>query len=83
MNAQINIMAPAMLLTGFLFPGENMPYALQVLANLIPSRWYSIIVKAIMLEGLGLFSVWKPVSILTGMTLFFIWVNIKIFKIRL
>ena len=83
MNAQINIMAPAMLLTGFFFPVENMPVALQILANLVPSRWYYIIIKAIMLKGVGLFANWEPILILTGMTLFFIWINIKIFKIRL
>lgn len=83
MNAQINIMAPAMLLTGFIFPVENMPFVLQVLANLVPSRWYYIIVKAIMLKGAGLSGIWEAVLILTGMTVFFIWLNIKMFKIRL
>ncbi len=83
MNGQLNIMAPAMLLTGFLFPVESMPVPLQLLANLVPSRWYYLIVKAVMLKGAGLLEIWEAVLILTGMTIFFIWINIKIFKIRL
>ncbi len=83
MNGQLNIMAPAMLLTGFLFPVASMPVPLQMLANLVPSRWYYLIVKAVMLKGAGLPEIWEAVLILTGMTIFFVWINIKVFKIRL
>jgi ABC-2 type transport system permease protein len=77
------MMLPTMLLTGFLFPIENMPVALQVLSNLVPSRWYFIIVKRVMLKGLGFSSVWKETLILTGMCLFLFGISLRNFKIRL
>ncbi len=83
MNGQLNMMAPAYLLTGFLFPVENMPLPLRLLANLVPSRWYYIIVKDIMLKGMGLQSIWKESLVLVGMTVVLLWVNTRILKVRL
>ena len=39
------MMLPTLLLIGFMFPVENMPVALQWAANIVPSRWYFIIIK--------------------------------------
>ncbi|HEV3327437.1 MAG TPA: ABC transporter permease, partial [Puia sp.] len=83
MGSLMGMMLPTMLLTGFLFPIENMPVALQVLSNLVPSRWYFIIVKRVMLKGLGFSSVWKETLILTGMCLFLFGISLRNFKIRL
>jgi len=83
MGSMMGMMLPTMLLTGFLFPIENMPVPLQVLANLVPSRWYFIIVKKVMLKGLGIAAVWKETLILTGMCLFLFTISLRRFKIRL
>ena len=83
MGSLMGMMLPTMLLTGFLFPIENMPVFLQVLSNLVPSRWYFIIVKRVMLKGLGFGAVWKETSILAGMTLFLFVISLRNFKIRL
>jgi ABC-2 type transport system permease protein len=83
MGSMMGMMLPTMLLTGFLFPIENMPLPLQVLSNLVPSRWYFIIVKQVMLKGLGIGAVWKELLILTGMTAFLFTISLKKFKIRL
>lgn len=79
----MGMLMPTMLFTGFMFPLENMPMPLQYIANAIPSKWYYIIVKSVMIKGLGFASVWKELLILTGMTLFLLVVSIKKFKIRL
>jgi ABC-2 type transport system permease protein len=79
----MGMMLPTMLLTGFLFPIENMPIVMQVLANAVPSRWYFIIVKRVMLKGLGFASVWKELLILLGMCTFLFAVSLRSFKIRL
>jgi ABC-2 type transport system permease protein len=79
----MGMMLPTMLLTGFLFPIENMPWLLQVLANLVPSRWFFIIVKRVMLEGLGFASVWKEMLILFAMCAFLLTISLRSFKIRL
>ncbi len=83
MGSLMGMMLPTMLLTGFLFPVENMPIALQWLANFVPSRWYFIIVKQIMLKGLGIASVWKETLILLGMCVLLFTISLKKFKIRL
>ncbi len=79
----MGMMLPTMLLTGFLFPIENMPWLLQVLANLVPSRWFFIIVKRVMLEGLGIASVWRELLILLAMCVFLLTISLRRFKIRL
>jgi ABC-2 type transport system permease protein len=74
---------PTIMLSGFMFPIENMPVALQVVSNIVPSRWFYQIVKNVMIKGVGLEHVWKETLILTGMMLFLLTVSIKKFKTRL
>jgi ABC-2 type transport system permease protein len=83
MGSLMGMMLPTMLLTGFLFPIENMPIFLQVLSNAVPSRWYFIIVKRVMLKGLGFGDVWKETAILAGMCFFLFAISLRNFKIRL
>jgi len=77
------LMLPTILLSGFIFPIENMPMALQVLSNLMPSKWFIIIIKNIMLKGTEIVYIWKETLILVLMTVIFIGLSIKNFKIRL
>ena len=79
----MGMLIPTLLLAGFMFPVENMPKPLQLISNLIPAKWYYIIVKSVMIKGLGLGSIIKEVSILAGMTVFLLVVSFKKFKIRL
>ncbi len=82
-TSMMGLFLPTLLFSGFLFPIENMPIPLQIISNIVPSKWYYIIVKSIMIKGLGLGSVWKETLILVGMTTFFLGVSIRKFKIRL
>jgi len=77
------MMLPTVLLTGFMFPLENMPLPFQVISHALPSRYYYIIVKAVMLKGLGFGAVWKETLILAGMSVFLLTVALKRFKVRL
>lgn len=79
----MGMLMPTLLFTGFMFPLENMPKPLQIIANIVPSKWYYIIVKSVMIKGLGFASVWKEMLILSGMALFLLVVSVKKFKIRL
>lgn len=79
----MGMMLPTILFSGFMFPVENMPWPLQVISNIVPSKWYYIIVKAIMIKGLGFASVWKETLILAGITLVLLVISLKSFKIRL
>jgi len=77
------LMLPSILLSGFIFKIKNMPIALQIVANLMPPRWFIIIVKSIMIKGLGIQYIWKETLIIAGMALFFIALSVKKFKVRL
>lgn len=83
MGSAMGMMLPTILLTGFMFPIENMPVALQVISNIVPSRWYYIIIKDVMLKGLGFSAVWKETLILAGMALLLLTLSLRNFKIRL
>jgi ABC-2 type transport system permease protein len=76
-------MLPTILLSGFIFPVENMPKILQILSNIMPSKWFIIIIKSIMLKGTGFLYIWKETLILVLMTFIFIGLSVKNFKIRL
>ena len=83
MGSLMGMMLPTLLLTGFMFPIENMPLPMQLLSNIVPSRWYFMIVKDVMLKGLGFTAVWKETLILFSMSAFLLIFSWKKFKIRL
>ena len=77
------LLLPTMLLSGFIFPVENMPWPLQWLSTIIPAKYFIILIKSIMIKGIGLAYIWKETLVLLGMTVIFIGVSIKKFKVRL
>lgn len=77
------LMLPTIILSGFIFPIENMPLPLQLLSNIIPARWFIMVVKTIMIKGLGGVYILKETLILTGFIIFFLALSIKKFKNRL
>ena len=81
--SMVGLMLPTILLSGFIFPIDNMPEILQVFSAIMPARWFIVIVKNIMLKGTGLAFVWKETLILLAMTLFFIIAAVRKFKTRL
>ena len=81
--SMIALMLPTILLSGFIFPIENMPLPLQLLSNLMPPRWFIVILKNIMLKGTGFAYVWKETLILMTMAVVFTVVAVHKFKTRL
>lgn len=81
--ALVGTMLPTIMLSGFMFPVENMPLPLQMIGNVIPAKWYYEIVKNIMIKGTGLEVIWKHVLVLIGMMLVLFVIAVKKFKIRL
>ena len=74
---------PTVMLSGFMFPIENMPLPLQVISNIVPSKWFYSIVKNVMIKGVGFEHVWKETLVLAGMMILLLAVSIKKFKTRL
>lgn len=81
--SMVALMLPSILLSGFIFPIENMPWPLQLLANIIPAKWFIIVMRGVMLKGIGIAYLWKETIILFGMIAFFIALSVRKFKIRL
>ena len=77
------LLLPTMLLSGFIFPIENMPLALQYLSYLMPPRFFIVIIKNIMLKGTSFMFVWKETLIILGFTIVFLIISIRKFKQRL
>ena len=79
----LGLMLPVVMLSGYVFPVANMPTVLQIFSNLVPAKWYIIIVKGVMIKGIGIEQIWKELFILALMTGSFLIISIKRFKIRL
>lgn len=79
----VALFLPTIMLSGFMFPIENMPAPLRFISNIVPAKWYYSIVKSVMIKGLGLQAIWKETAILGGMMVFFLTMAIRKFKIRL
>jgi ABC-2 type transport system permease protein len=77
------LLLPTILLSGFIFPIENMPWPLQWIANIIPAKWFIIMLRGVMLKPVGLETLWPQTLILLAMIVFFIGMSVKKFKIRL
>jgi ABC-2 type transport system permease protein len=58
MTSTFFFLTPMMYLSGFVFPIENMPAAIQPLTYLIPLRYFVVILRGIFLKGVGLETLW-------------------------
>jgi len=81
--SMFGLMLPTMLLSGFIFPIENMPVFLQYFSKIVPAKYFLIAIKNIMLKGVGIEYFWKEFLVLVGMIIAFILISVKKFKIRL
>ena len=79
----MGLMMPVMLLSGMMFPNENMPLFLRAISDFIPAKWYILAVKKIMIKGLGVSSILKELAILGVMAVSLIAISLRNFKIRL
>lgn len=77
------LMMPIVMLSGMLFPVENMPAVLQAISYIVPARWYIEAIRKLMIEGLPFAAVWREVLILLAMTVVFIVVSVKKFNDKL
>jgi ABC-2 type transport system permease protein len=79
----VGMMLPTILLSGFIFPVENMPEIYEWISAIMPPRYFILIIKSIMIKGTGFSHVWKETLVLMFMTAIFITLSVKKFKIRL
>lgn len=58
-------MLPSIMLSGFLFPREQMPAILYYLGYIIPLTYFTTILRGIFLKGIGMEYLWLEVLLLT------------------
>ena len=66
MGALVGTMLPTMLLSGFIFPIESMPWRCARISNIVPARWFVLVARGIMLKGIGLAYLWQETLVLAG-----------------
>jgi ABC-2 type transport system permease protein len=59
-------MVPNMLLSGFIFPINNMPKIVQYITYCLPMRYYLKIIRGIFLQGAGFIQLWPQAAALFG-----------------
>ena len=69
MVTMMGLFLPTVLLSGFLFPLDNMPMFFQGLADVFPAKWFIIAIKDVMIKGSGFFDIWKYLGILILMAI--------------
>lgn len=77
------MMMPILMLSGMLFPIENLPKFFQVVSNIVPARWYIDAVRKMMIQGMPIVAVWKNCVILLSMTVVLLGVSLKKFNDKL
>ncbi|HUW69176.1 MAG TPA: ABC transporter permease [bacterium] len=76
-------MFPMTILSGFVFPIENMPAWIQPITYLLPLRYFFVIVRGIYLKGDGMRQLWPQVLALLAIGITVISVSMLRFKKRL
>lgn len=79
----VGMMLPTVLLSGFIFPIENMPKIYDWISSVLPPRYFIVIIRNIMIKGTGFAHVWKETLILILMTVIIIGLAVRKFSIRL
>ena len=55
------ILLPGILLSGFIFPRESLPRALQILGSIMPLTYFVTIIRGIMIKGVGFPDLWRQI----------------------
>jgi ABC-2 type transport system permease protein len=73
-------MLPTMIFSGFMFPIRSMPWWLQVFSNITPAKYYLVILRSIILKGVGLSAFWPQVVFLA--IFFLVMTGISVRRLR-
>jgi len=64
MTAVFFVMLPMIFLSGFVFPIENMPRAIQLITYFLPLRYFLVIIRGLFLKGVGIEELWDETMVL-------------------
>ncbi len=72
-----------LMLSGMIFPIENMPLVLQWFAYIVPAKWFIEAVRNVMIKGVGIAAISKELTVLSGMALCLLIISVKKFNKRI
>ena len=75
-------MLPTVMLSGFIFPLSSMPWPLQTLSFVVPATYFLEIIRGVILKGIGLSILWKPLLVLSLMGVFLVGASIRAFRVK-
>lgn len=83
LGAMAGTMLPNTLLSGMIFPITSLPGWLRAVTYVVPARWFIVISRGIMLEGVGIGYLWKELLVLAAMLAVLLVTAIRSFRARL
>lgn len=78
--AMLTGLLPSLLLSGFIFPIENMPPFFHYFTSILPARWYIEIGRSMFLKSAGFFDVFFPLIALVVLSLIVVFLAMKKFR---
>lgn len=81
--AMLSAYLPSFLLSGFIYPIENMPVVLRAITHVVPARYFVEILKGLFLRGVGLDCLWPQVLALLVYTAVVFTLAVRKFTLRL
>ena len=73
-------MLPTLIFSGFMFPIRSMPVWLRIFSNITPAKYYLVILRSIILKGVGLSAFWEQIVYLTIFILLLTAVSVRRFR---
>ncbi|MDR1181083.1 MAG: ABC transporter permease [Bacteroidales bacterium] len=83
LTCMLGLFLPTLLLSGFIFPIENMPWVLRILSHVVPAKWFILALRDIMIKGAGLELLWLPITILSTLTILSMTASVKRLSMRI
>ncbi len=83
LTAMFASLLPAVLLSGFVFPIENMPGPIQAITYLFPGRYFVTAIRGVYLKSIGVAVLWPEALFLCVFDVAIVWLSIARFQSRL
>ena len=77
------VLLPSILISGFIFPRESLPQALQWLGSLLPLTYFVIVLRGILIKGVGIEYLWRQILPMTALGILVFIVAIRRFQKRI
>jgi len=78
--ATFSTLLPSVILSGFIFPIESMPVIIQIITNITPAKFFIVILRGIVIKGVGLPAFWDQLLYLLLFATVFLTIAINVYK---